>query len=49
MKWREHITVDAGRLGGQPCLRGTRIPVYVVLDRNVATHTVGAYIAMNDA
>ncbi len=32
MDWREQIVVDAGRQGGQPCMRGTRIPVYVILD-----------------
>ena len=32
MDWREHIVVDAGRQGGQPCMRGTRIPVHGILD-----------------
>lgn len=36
MDWREHIVVDAGRRGGQPCMRGTRIPVYVILDNLAA-------------
>lgn len=34
MDWREHIVVDAGRQGGQPCMRGTR--VYVILDNLAA-------------
>lgn len=36
MDWREHIVVDVGRQGGQPCLRGTRVPVYVILDNLAA-------------
>ena len=36
MDWREHIMVDVGRQGGQPCLRGTRVPVYVILDNLAA-------------
>ena len=43
MDWREHITIDAGRQGGQPCLRDTRIPVYVILD-NLAAGETGATI-----
>jgi uncharacterized protein (DUF433 family) len=31
MDWREHITVNPAVLHGQACLRGTRIPVAVVL------------------
>jgi uncharacterized protein (DUF433 family) len=36
MDWREHIWIDPERMHGKPCMRGTRIPVYVVLD-NLAT------------
>ena len=32
MDWREHIWIDPERMHGTPCLRGTRIPVYVILD-----------------
>ena len=32
MDWREHIWSDPDRMGAAPCMRGTRIPVYVVLD-----------------
>ena len=32
MDWRDHITVDPAVVHGQPCIRGTRIPVSVVLD-----------------
>ena len=32
MDWKPHITTDAGIMHGAVCLRGTRIPVSVVLD-----------------
>ena len=32
MDWREHIAVDPAVCHGQACIRGTRIPVSVVLD-----------------
>jgi uncharacterized protein (DUF433 family)/predicted nuclease of predicted toxin-antitoxin system len=32
MDWREQIVVDPGVCHGQACIRGTRIPVSVVLD-----------------
>jgi uncharacterized protein (DUF433 family) len=31
MRWQEHITVDPAVLHGKACVRGTRIPVAVVL------------------
>jgi uncharacterized protein (DUF433 family) len=31
MDWREHITVNPAVLHGEACIRGTRIPVAVVL------------------
>ena len=31
MDWREHITVNPAVLHGKACIRGTRIPVAVVL------------------
>jgi len=31
MDWREHITVNPAVLQGKACVRGTRIPVAVVL------------------
>jgi uncharacterized protein (DUF433 family) len=31
INWREHITVDPAVLHGKACIRGTRIPVAVVL------------------
>ena len=30
--WRDHITVDPSVCHGKACLRGTRVPVSVVLD-----------------
>jgi uncharacterized protein (DUF433 family) len=32
MDWREHIAVDPTIVHGRACIRGTRIPVSVVLD-----------------
>jgi uncharacterized protein (DUF433 family) len=31
MDWREHITVNQAVLHGKACIRGTRIPVAVIL------------------
>lgn len=31
MNWQEHITIDPAVLHGKACIRGTRIPVAVVL------------------
>ena len=31
MNYRDHITMEAGKRGGQPCIRGTRISVYDIL------------------
>ena len=36
MEWREHITVDPAVCHGQACIRGTRIPVSVLLDNLAA-------------
>ncbi len=32
MDYREHITIDAARRSGKPCIRGLRITVYEVLE-----------------
>jgi uncharacterized protein (DUF433 family) len=32
MDYRQIITVDPGKRGGKPCIRGMRITVYDVLD-----------------
>ncbi|MCB9128108.1 MAG: DUF433 domain-containing protein [Ardenticatenales bacterium] len=31
MDYRDHITIEADKRGGQPCIRGMRITVYDVL------------------
>jgi uncharacterized protein (DUF433 family) len=36
MDWREYISVDPEICHGQACVRGTRIPVSVVLDNLAA-------------
>jgi uncharacterized protein (DUF433 family) len=36
MDWREHITVDPLVCHGKACVRGTRVPVSVVLDNLAA-------------
>lgn len=30
-QWRKHITIEPGKRGGCPCIRGMRITVYDVL------------------
>lgn len=32
MTYRDIITIEAGKRGGKPCIRGLRITVYDVLD-----------------
>jgi uncharacterized protein (DUF433 family) len=32
MDYRERITIESGKRGGKPCIRGLRITVYDVLD-----------------
>jgi uncharacterized protein (DUF433 family) len=32
MEYRSRITIEAGKRGGKPCIRGLRITVYDVLD-----------------
>lgn len=36
MAWQEYITTDPNICHGQACIRGTRIPVAVVLDNLAA-------------
>jgi uncharacterized protein (DUF433 family) len=45
VNWRDHVSLDPGRQGGQPCLRGTRIPVYVVLDNLAAGESEATILA----
>jgi uncharacterized protein (DUF433 family) len=32
MNYRDRITIESGKRGGKPCIRGLRITVYDVLD-----------------
>lgn len=32
MNWQDHVSVDPRVCDGQACIRGTRIPVSVILD-----------------
>lgn len=32
MNYQERITIEAGKRGGKPCIRGLRITVYEVLE-----------------
>lgn len=32
MDYTKHITMESGKRGGKPCIRGLRITVYEVLD-----------------
>jgi uncharacterized protein (DUF433 family) len=36
MEWGKHISIDATVCRGQACIKGTRIPVAVVLDNLAA-------------
>lgn len=36
----EHITIEAGKRGGQPCIRGMRITVYDILSNTAAGNTM---------
>ena len=36
MSWRDRIASDPAVMGGQVCIKGTRIPVSVVLDNLAA-------------
>ena len=35
--WKDHITVDPSVCHGRACIRGTRIPVSVILDNLAAS------------
>jgi len=40
MEFRDRITIEPGKRGGKPCVRGTRITVYDVLSHLAAGMTV---------
>jgi len=33
MSWAERITITPGARGGKPCIKGTRITAYGILER----------------
>lgn len=39
-EWRSRITMESGKRGGRPCIRGMRITVYDVLSYLAAGMTV---------
>jgi len=41
----ERITIDAGKMGGVPCIRGLRIPVAAVVDMVAAGMTPAEILA----
>ena len=45
MEWREHIWIDPERMHGVPCLHGTRVPGYVILDNLAAGETPETILA----
>ena len=48
MNWRDHIWIDSERMHGTPCLRGTRVPVFVVLDNLAAGEVEGRVLVALD-
>ncbi|MEM1096886.1 MAG: DUF433 domain-containing protein [Bacteroidota bacterium] len=36
MRWHDYISIDPQVCHGKACIRGTRVPVYVVLDNLAA-------------
>ncbi|MBI4125164.1 MAG: DUF433 domain-containing protein [Deltaproteobacteria bacterium] len=40
MDYQKHITIEPGKRGGKPCIRGLRITVYEVLDYLASGMTV---------
>jgi uncharacterized protein (DUF433 family) len=43
--WRTRITLEPGKRGGRPCIRGMRITVYDVLSYLAAGMTVAEILA----
>ncbi len=43
--WRSRITLESGKRGGRPCIRGMRITVYDVLSYLAAGMTVNEVLA----
>jgi uncharacterized protein (DUF433 family) len=45
MNWRDHISVDPRIVHGRACIRGTRVPVTVILANLAAGRTVAEILA----
>lgn len=45
MKYEGIITIEAGKRGGQPCIRGMRITVYDVLEYLASGMTIDQILA----
>jgi len=45
MDWRSHISVDPAVAHGQACIKGTRVPVSVILDNLAAGLTSEEIVA----
>lgn len=45
MDYGERITIEPGKRGGKPCIRGLRLTVYEVLDYLAAGMTEGQILA----
>ena len=45
MNYRDRITIEPGKRGGKPCIRGMRMTVYDVLDYLASGMTPGEILA----
>ncbi|MBD1883216.1 DUF433 domain-containing protein [Microcoleus vaginatus] len=45
MNYRNHITIEANKRGGKPCVRGLRITVYEVLEYRASEMTEAEILA----
>lgn len=45
MNYRDRITIEPGKRGGKPCIRGMRMTVYDVLDYLASGMTHGEILA----
>ncbi len=45
MNYRDRITIEPGKRGGKPCIRGMRMTVYDVLDSLASGMTPGEILA----
>lgn len=40
-----YVSVDPGRLGGEPCFAGTRVPIQILFDHLAAGDTLDEFLA----